>query len=90
MPAEEEKLLPCPFCNGKAELRQRGNDDTVKRFLTVRCKECRVELTNGAIHNGMDWLYQITIEAWNRRANTNVALVNMPTTAAAQNAAVVE
>ncbi|WP_273886060.1 Lar family restriction alleviation protein, partial [Serratia liquefaciens] len=60
-------LLPCPFCGGTPKLHQQGNDYTSKRKLTIKCPDCRVQLTNGAIRNDMAWLERITIEAWNTR-----------------------
>ncbi len=63
-----ENLLPCPFCGGKAELRQKGNDFTAKRFLTIKCIDCHAQMTNGAIRNSLEWLYGISVEKWNRRA----------------------
>jgi len=64
------ELLPCPFCGSEAELIEKGNDFTKKKFITVKCtnKNCRAEMTNGAIRNSMDWLKGISIEAWNKRA----------------------
>jgi hypothetical protein len=76
MPAEK-KLLPCPFCGGSAGFIEHGNNYTRKRSLTIRCNSCRITLTNGTIRFDMKWLYEVTVKAWNRRANTAEGGVNM-------------
>ena len=64
------ELLPCPFCGNEAELIEKGNNFTKKRFVTIKCtnKNCRAEMTNGAIRNDMNWLKEISTNAWNKRA----------------------
>lgn len=64
------ELLPCPFCGNEAELIEKGNNYTKKRFITIKCtnKDCRAEMTNGAIRNDMNWLRGISTDAWNKRA----------------------
>ena len=64
------ELLPCPFCGNEAELIEKGNNYTKKRFITIKCtnKNCRAEMTNGAIRNDMNWLKEISTNAWNKRA----------------------
>lgn len=61
-------LMPCPFCGGEATLRPQGNAYTKSRKITVKCKDCRVELTHAAIHYGFDWLAEKIERDWNRRA----------------------
>lgn len=53
----EEKLKPCPFCGGEAEL---TNVAIIPNAITVRCKECNCNV---------NWFCkeQEAIEAWNRR-----------------------
>ena len=62
------KLARCPFCGGEAELTEIGNDYTKKRQVKISCGKCRVTLTNGAIRFGMEWLKDISMKAWNTRA----------------------
>ncbi len=49
-----EKLKPCPFCGGKAEIEG-------ERIFWVSCQECCAE-SNSFIE------LEEAIEAWNRRA----------------------
>lgn len=74
------ELKPCPFCGGKAEIREfanghNGNGEFVAKY-EVGCKKCNIKflfesrfvLKNGQpefIQNG----YDKCVEAWNRRAN---------------------
>jgi Lar family restriction alleviation protein len=60
-------LLPCPFCGGSPEIIQQGNDFTKKRRITIRCSKCRVERSDAAMRNGIDWLEKAAIENWNQR-----------------------
>ena len=60
----EEKLKPCPFCGGEAEL---INIDAARvngicNPITVRCKECNCNV---------NWFCkeQKAIEVWNRRTS---------------------
>lgn len=62
------KLARCPFCGGEAELTEIGNDYTKKKQVKISCGKCRVTLTNGAIRFGMEWLKDISMKAWNTRA----------------------
>lgn len=61
-----EKLKPCPFCGGEAEMinidaaRVQGITDPV----TVRCKECKCN-TNWF---SKEWE---AIDAWNRRTSND-------------------
>ena len=58
----EIKLLPCPFCRGKAEFRD---------YLTseyVRCTECGASTNYFGEHQDNSYLNQIlAAQAWNRR-----------------------
>jgi hypothetical protein len=66
----QEQLKPCPKCLSPAEMHEIGNDHTKKRRITVKCtnKNCRLERTDAAFRNGMDWLRNVAIEEWNARA----------------------
>lgn len=61
------ELLPCPFCGSQPEIKRIGNDFTPKRKITIKCKKCRIERTDSAIRNGMDWLENVAIKQWNER-----------------------
>ena len=63
------KLLPCPFCGGKAELTMKGNVHSTRKCI-VKCTACRYQRTDAALRYGDDWLHATAIAAWNRRATT--------------------
>nr|DAP09449.1 MAG TPA: restriction alleviation protein [Caudoviricetes sp.] len=78
-----EELKSCPFCGGKAEIREYGNGHNGNGVFVanyeVGCNECNIKfcfesrffLENGQptfIQNG----YEKCVEAWNRREGTNV------------------
>ena len=67
LPEVLEKLEPCPFCGGEPKFTEVGSDLSKSRKLTIQCKGCRFKLTNAAMRHGFDWLYEITIAAWNTR-----------------------
>lgn len=56
-----DKLLPCPFCNGKAELVSYG---LTGRLEVVQCSDCgaRTRVFDPNVKRG-----ESAIEAWNRR-----------------------
>jgi hypothetical protein len=68
------EVLPCPFCGAEPQWRHQGNEHTKSRRLVIHCPECRVERVNGAIRNDFAWLERISVEQWNRRATSGVAL----------------
>ena len=55
-----EKLKPCPFCGGEAEL----EDNLVGFKFTVQCKEC-FSMTDGYFTS------EEAIAAWNRRVSND-------------------
>ena len=63
---EMEKLKPCPFCGGKAEMLINEYEDSRKEYL-VACTEC----------DGMVERWRKTeeeaVEQWNRRVNDKEA-----------------
>ena len=61
-------LLPCPFCGGEPKILHKGNDHTKSRSVTIKCGCCRVERTDSALRNSMDWLENMAIKQWNTRA----------------------
>lgn len=60
-------LLPCPFCGTAPTITEIGNDLTRKRSVTIKCPSCRIQRTDAALRNSMEWLRQVAIEAWNQR-----------------------
>ena len=62
-----DELLPCPFCGGVGELTFKGNSHTNSRSATIKCKKCRVQITNAALKHDSKWCAEATIEDWNNR-----------------------
>lgn len=62
------ELLPCPFCGGEPKLRYIGNDRTPERKLEIKCSGCRMQLTHAARTHGFNWLEDLILRDWNRRA----------------------
>ena len=54
------ELKPCPFCEGKAECRDRAVCDEGPRLWAVRCTACGV----GTVHYGTE---AEAARAWNAR-----------------------
>lgn len=75
-----DKLLPCPFCGGKAALRYDGGNDRYPQSWDVMCDVCRVAFPESygsstrEVDTGLDELaMSVLINAWNRRAQPEVA-----------------
>lgn len=66
-----DKLLPCPFCGGIAELKFRGNNATKSRSATVNCTSCYVERTIGSVRHNALWCAELSIDSWNKRTQIN-------------------
>lgn len=61
------KLLPCPFCGGKAEL----SDDYL--FFSVHCTNADCEIETKRFRFKLD-----AIKAWNKRHNTPPMVDEVP------------
>lgn len=61
------ELLPCPFCGGKADWHNIGNEHTKSRSTKIWCSECRVTRNTGAIRHSLDWTKEHAFAAWNSR-----------------------
>lgn len=57
-----EQLKPCPFCGGKAELKQKGGNGFV-----VKCTGCHIQLTQKVLRKPLEWLEVKMIGRWNER-----------------------
>jgi Lar family restriction alleviation protein len=64
-----EELKNCPFCGSKPIAYLIGNEYTKTRKIVIKCPECRVQITNGAMRKSTEWLEEISIEQWNKRVN---------------------
>lgn len=64
---EKIELLPCPFCGTKPKLSHIGNEHTPKRKVVIRCPNCRIERTVGAIRHNFAWIEQVIAAHWNAR-----------------------
>ena len=62
-----EQLKPCPFCGGKAHIRNDGY--TYYETVCVSCEDCGAQsirkISDG--HYGKHCLYKEIAELWNRR-----------------------
>ena len=61
------ELKPCPFCGGKAVIRNNAFRVLVHARVDIWCKRCGVRTME---YKGIDWddTHRLAIEAWNRRA----------------------
>lgn len=69
----ENKMKPCPFCGGKAEITLVGNSMTGYSKAEVRCHYCGMGRTYRKI-KGMssDNIRSLVAEKWNRRAKDEI------------------
>ena len=61
-------MLLCPCCGGDPELKFVGNPYTKSRKVTIKCKKCRLQRTDGAIRNDAEWCANVAIQQWNKRS----------------------
>ena len=62
------ELKDCPFCGcEEIEFTNYGNKLSASRKVKIKCKKCRATMINGARLKGMDWLEDISVDAWNKR-----------------------
>lgn len=62
------ELLPCPFCGGKADHHDIGNEHTKSRSTKIWCTGCHFTKNVAATRQGLDWTRAEAIASWNRRA----------------------
>lgn len=75
-------LLPCPFCGSEAiEMKQ-----YCRNGFVIRCRKCCVKLEQKTLHFGLEWLEQVMVEHWNKRAYTMESANLHPPTSQGQNA----
>lgn len=55
----DEKLKPCPFCGGEAEIKETENDVGCKIWY-IECSDCELTIKNGYLPKGL-------IRKWNTR-----------------------
>ena len=56
------ELMPCPFCGGKATLKQTG-----KNKLTIKCGNCLAKMEQRVLKNSLQWLEEEMNKDWNKR-----------------------
>jgi len=61
------EFLPCPFCGEMPYVMSKGNMNTKKRSVIVKCGGCLVKRETGAIRHGFKWCYEKAAEVWNQR-----------------------
>ena len=61
---EHLQLSPCPFCGGKAEIKQTG-----RLKLKLKCTSCLIGIEQKTLRYTLDWLKEKMIEGWNKRIN---------------------
>lgn len=65
-----EKLKPCPFCGGKAYIKEES-DAFSGIYNVARCEKCGVEvIVYVDMTKTIKWNKQRVIERWNKRANS--------------------
>lgn len=63
-----EVLKACPFCGGEPVLTMIGNEHTKSRSTKIKCSDCQVARTIGAIRHSHEWTREKAVAAWNRRS----------------------
>ncbi len=64
-----DKVKPCPFCGGKAYIREES-DAFSGIYNVVRCEKCLVDvITYVDMPKDIDYNKGRAIEAWNKRSN---------------------
>lgn len=64
---ELPELLDCPFCGKKPVAYLKGNEYSKTRSITIKCPNCLIKRTTGAIRQPTEWLESKAIELWNNR-----------------------
>ena len=65
----EMELKPCPFCGGKAQYIERGNQHVGISQTEIKCRRCNTKQTHKWIRLKYDFDYvrKTTVDGWNRR-----------------------
>ena len=70
---ELPELIDCPFCGGRPVAFLRGNTYLNKMgkkvSITIKCPKCRIQRTDAAFMNSLEWLEEIAIKHWNNRVS---------------------
>lgn len=62
-----DKLKPCPFCGGEAEIGQ-----YCKNGLIIKCMNCGIQRKQCTLRFGLDWLKNNMIKKWNTRRRNRI------------------
>ena len=66
--SEQEKLKPCPFCGGEAEMSvDGGNHGYTPDIYYVKCKHCGAQIRK--VSDNYYDLSNAVVNAWNNRVN---------------------
>ena len=75
------ELANCPFCNGAGYVKYIGNATIGFSQSEVGCSECRFKRIQKFFRykHDIEWVKQVTIAAWNRRAEPPSIDIDKPT-----------
>lgn len=62
-----EKLKPCPFCGGKADIKRELDVDLGGTFYSVQCRSCRASSGDKYASEDCPQLYEEVREKWDTR-----------------------
>ena len=67
------ELKPCPFCEGKASIRE-AMDEDYEPYFFAECGACGVETDGYYSYPGRPSGAELAAEAWNRRAQRTCSM----------------